>query len=135
MLHVSRPVRWDSDHVTLVDDATTELMKELVRCDALGRAHIGLDYFDGSINRIGAYLIGTRAAQKSLLMALLEPLGTLRAYEAEGKNFQRLGLLELDKVLPWNAVWDYFCLKNGVPVGMEAIEAVEKYEKEVTSKR
>ncbi|MBQ3197846.1 MAG: L-rhamnose isomerase [Alistipes sp.] len=135
MLHVSRPVRWDSDHVTIINDETLDLTKEIVRCDALGRVHIGLDYFDASINRIGAYVIGARATQKCLLQALLEPLTTLRQYEAEGKGFERLALLEECKSLPWNAVWDMFCLKNNVPVGEEFIADIQKYEKEVTSKR
>ena len=135
MLHVSRPVRWDSDHVTIINDETLDLTKEIVRCDALDRVHIGLDYFDASINRIGAYVIGARATQKCLLQALLEPLATLREYEAEGKGFERLALLEECKSLPWNAVWDMFCLRNGVPVGEEFIAEVNKYEAEVTSKR
>ena len=135
MLHVSRPVRWDSDHVTIINDETLDLTKEIVRCDALGRTHIGLDYFDASINRIGAYVIGIRATQKCLLQALLEPITTLRSYEAEGKGFERLALLEECKSLPWNAVWDMFCLKNGVAVGEEYIAEVEKYEADVTSKR
>ncbi len=135
MLHVSRPVRWDSDHVTIINDETLDLTKEIVRCNALDRVHIGLDYFDASINRIGAYVIGARATQKCLLQALLEPLTTLRAYEAEGKGFERLALLEECKSLPWNAVWDMFCLKNGVAVGEEFIAEVEKYEADVTSKR
>ena len=135
MLHVSRPVRWDSDHVTIINDETLDLTKEIVRCDALGRVHIGLDYFDASINRIGAYVIGARATQKCLLQALLEPLTTLREFEAEGRGFERLALLEECKSLPWNAVWDMFCLKNGVPVGEEYISEINKYEAEVTSKR
>ena len=135
MLHVSRPVRWDSDHVTIINDETLDLTKEIVRCDALGRVHIGLDYFDASINRIGAYVIGARATQKCLLQALLEPLTTLREYEAEGKGFERLALLEECKSLPWSAVWDMFCLKNNVPVGEEFIADVNNYEAEVTSKR
>ena len=135
MLHVSRPVRWDSDHVTIMDDPTTELFQEIVRCDALDRVHYGLDYFDASINRIGAYVIGSRAAQKCMLRALLEPLALLRRYEAEGRGFERLALLEEAKALPWNAVWDMFCLKNEVPVGESFIAEVEKYEQEVTSKR
>lgn len=135
MLHVSRPVRWDSDHVTIMNDETLDLCHEIVRCGALGRVHIGLDYFDASINRIGAYVIGSRATLKCLLQALLEPLDTLRRYEAEGKGFQRLALLEEAKSLPWNAVWDMFCLKNDVPVGHEFISEIEKYEAEVTSKR
>ena len=132
MLHVSRPVRWDSDHVTIMDDPTLELFQEIVRCHALDRVHIGLDYFDASINRIGAYVIGTRAAQKCMLRALLEPLAQLRAYEAAGQGFQRLALLEEAKSLPWNAVWDMFCLRNNVPVGEDFIPEIEKYEAEVT---
>lgn len=135
MLHVSRPVRWDSDHVTIVNDETLDLCKEIVRCNALDRVHIGLDFFDGSINRIGAYVIGTRATQKCLLQALLEPLPQLREYEAKGQGFERLALLEESKTLPWNAVWDMFCLRNGVPVGQSFIADVQQYEREVTSKR
>lgn len=135
LLHVSRPVRWDSDHVTIMNDETLDLCKEIVRCGALGRVHIGLDYFDASINRIGAYVIGSRATQKCLLQALLEPLPALRRYEAEEKGFERLALLEEAKSMPWNAVWDMFCMRNGVPVGEEFIAGVEEYEAEVTSKR
>ncbi len=135
MLHVSRPVRWDSDHVTIMNDDTLDLAKEIVRCNALDRVNIGLDYFDASINRIGAYVIGSRATQKCFLQALLEPIVTLRQYEANGQNFERLALLEECKSLPWNAVWDYFCLKNGVPVGEDYITEIQKYEREVTSKR
>lgn len=135
LLHVSRPVRWDSDHVTIMNDETLDLCKEIVRCGALGRVHIGLDYFDASINRIGAYVIGSRATQKCLLQALLEPLPALRRYEAEDKGFERLALLEEAKSMPWNTVWDMFCMRNGVPVGDEFIAGVEEYEAEVTSKR
>lgn len=135
MLHVSRPMHWDSDHVTLFDDNTRNLFSELVRADALDRAHIGLDYFDASINRIGAYVIGVRAAQKSLLQAFLEPLPILRKYEDEGKFFQRLALLEEAKTLPFGAVYDYFNLKNNIPVGESYITDIENYEAEVLSKR
>ena len=135
MLHVSRPIRWDSDHVVIMNDDTLDLAKEIIRCDALDRVHIGLDYFDASINRIGAYVIGSRATQKCLLQALLEPLQQLREYEAEDKGFERLALLEEAKNLPWNAVWDMFCLRNGVPVGEEFIADIQQYEAEVTSKR
>lgn len=135
MLHVSRPVRWDSDHVTIMDDPTLDLFSEIVRAGALNRVHYGLDYFDGTLNRIGAYVIGSRAAQKCMLRALLEPLDTLRAYELADKRFERLALLEECKTLPWNAVYDMFCLRNGVPVGESYIAEVQKYEKEVTSKR
>ncbi len=135
MLHVSRPVRWDSDHVTIINDETLDLMKEIVRCDALDKVHIGLDYFDASINRIGAYVVGTRATQKCLLQALLEPLDKLRGHEAAGEGFEQLALLEEAKSLPWNAVWDMFCLECGVPVGEEFIAGVQQYERDVTSKR
>ena len=135
MLHVSRPIRWDSDHVTLMNDPTLDLFREIVRADALGRAHIGLDYFDASINRIGAYLIGTRATQKCLLQALLEPLALLRDHEDHDHGFERLALLEETKSLPFGAVYDYFNLKNGVPVGEDYIARVQEYEKRVTSKR
>ena len=135
MLHVSRPVRWDSDHVTTMNDDTLDLCKEIVRCDALDKVHVGLDFFDASINRIGAYVVGSRATQKCLIQALLEPLTKLREYEANGQYFERLALLEESKSLPWNAVWDMFCLKNNVPVGEEFIAEIQKYEKEVTSKR
>ncbi|MDE6343649.1 MAG: L-rhamnose isomerase [Muribaculaceae bacterium] len=135
MLHVSRPVRWDSDHVTIINDETLDLAKEIVRCDALDRVNIGLDYFDGSINRIGAYVIGTRATQKCLLQALLEPIETLRSYEAAGKGFERLALLEEAKSMPWGAVWDEFCRRNGVAVGESYIAEINAYEKEVLSKR
>ncbi|MBR1510122.1 MAG: L-rhamnose isomerase [Bacteroidales bacterium] len=135
MLHVSRPVRWDSDHVTIMNDQTADLFKELVRADGLNRAHVGLDYFDASINRIGAYIIGTRATQKCILSALLEPLAKLREYEANGQGFQRLALLEEAKTLPFGAVFDYFNYIHGVPVGEEFIPAIEQYEREVTSKR
>jgi L-rhamnose isomerase len=135
MLHVSRPVRWDSDHVTIMDDPTLDLFQEIVRSNALDRVHYGLDYFDGSINRIGAYVVGSRAAQKCMTRALLEPLGQLRQYEAAGQGFQRLALLEEEKALPWNAVYDEFCLRNNVPVGSDFIAEIEKYEADVTSKR
>ena len=135
MLHVSRPVRWDSDHVTIMNDQTLDLFKELIRADALNRAHIGLDYFDAAINRIGAYIVGTRATQKCVLSALLEPLKKLREYEDNGQYFERLALLEEAKTLPFGAVFDYFNLKNNVPVGEDFIPCIQQYEKDVTSKR
>jgi L-rhamnose isomerase len=135
MLHVSRPIRWDSDHVTILNDDVIDLAKEIVRAGALERVHIGLDYFDASINRMGAYVIGIRATQKAFLQALLEPIGQLREYEANGQYFERLALLEEAKALPWNAVWDFFCLKNSLSVGEDYIAEIQQYEKEVTSKR
>ncbi len=135
MLHVSRPIRWDSDHVTLMDDSTIDLFSEIVRAGALERVHYGLDYFDGAINRIGAYVIGSRAAQKCMLRALLEPTDIIRRYELEGKTAQVLTYLEEAKAMPWGAVYDEFCERNNVPVGESYLKEVEAYEKEVTSKR
>ncbi|WP_442591725.1 L-rhamnose isomerase [Pedobacter sp. AW31-3R] len=135
MLHVSRPVRWDSDHVVTLNEEIIELAREIVRADALNKVHVGLDFFDASINRIGAYVIGVRATQKAFLQAFLEPLETLRAYEANEQHFERLALLEEAKSLPWNAVWDYFCLKNDVEIGEDFIPAIQQYEKNITSKR
>jgi L-rhamnose isomerase len=135
MFHVSRGIRWDSDHVTIVNDDLTAFAQEIVRMDALSKVNIGLDFFDASINRIGAYVIGTRATQKAFLIALLEPLAKLREFESKGQNFERLALLEEAKSMPWGAIWDYFCLKNNVIVGEDYIKEIQKYEKEVTSKR
>lgn len=135
MLHVSRPIRWDSDHVVILNDDVMDLAREIIRCDALDRVHVGLDYFDATINRIGAYVVGSRATQKAFLLALLEPIQLLRQYEDEDKGFERLALQEEAKSLPWGAVWDMFCLQQGVPVGESFIAEIEKYEADVTSKR
>ena len=135
MLHVSRPIRWDSDHVTIMDDNTQDLFYEIVRANALDRVHYGLDFFDGSINRIGAYVIGSRSAQKCMIKALLEPKEMISQLELEGKTFQVLQLIEEEKAMPWNAVYDEFCVRNNVPVGNEVIGVIEQYEKDVTSKR
>ena len=135
MLHVSRPVRWDSDHVTIMDDPTQELFFEIVRAGALDRVHYGLDYFDGSINRIGAYVTGSRAAQKCMLRALLEPAAKIAQDEVAGKGFEVLATLEEQKAMPWQAVYDEFCVRNNVPVGDGFIKEVEEYEANVTLKR
>ncbi|MDO5447449.1 MAG: L-rhamnose isomerase [Prevotellaceae bacterium] len=135
MLHVSRPVRWDSDHVTIMDDPTMDLFSEIVRAGALDRVHYGLDYFDGSINRIGAYVTGSRAAQKCMLRALLEPTAKISKDEIEGKGFQVLATIEEGKAMPWQAVYDEFCVRNNVPVGNEFIKEIEAYESAVTIKR
>ncbi len=135
MLHVSRPMRWDSDHVTLMDESTLELCMEITRCNALDRVHIGLDYFDGSINRIGAYVLGARATQKSVLRGLLEPVQLLSDLELTDRNFQKLTLMEEAKSLPFGDVWNMFCLRNNVPAAYDFIADIEKYETEVTSKR
>ena len=135
MFHVSRGVRWDSDHVVIVNDELNAFAQEITRMDALSKVNIGLDFFDASINRIGAYVIGTRATQKAFLAALLEPIAKLREFESKGQNFERLALLEEAKSIPWGSIWDYFCLKNNVMVGESYIAEIQKYEKEVTSKR
>jgi len=135
MLHVSRGVRWDSDHVVILNDELQAIAQEIVRANALDRVHVGLDYFDASINRIGAYVIGTRATQKAFLQAFLEPIEQLRSYEANGRNFERLALLEEAKSLPWAAVYNYYCLKNGVIAGEDYIANIGQYEKDVTIKR
>ncbi len=135
MLHVSRPVRWDSDHVTIMDDNTQDLFSEIVRAGALDRVHYGLDFFDGSINRIGAYVIGSRSAQKCMVKAMLEPHELISRYEIEGRTYETLQLIEEGKTMPWNAVYDMFCLRNDVPVGNDVMADILKYEKEVTSKR
>jgi L-rhamnose isomerase len=135
MLHVSRPIRWDSDHVTIMDDPTQELFSEIVRAGALRRVHYGLDFFDGSINRIGAYVIGSRSAQKCMLRALLEPSQAISKYELAGEGYKVLALLEEGKAMPWQAVYDEFCLRNSVPVGSDFIKEIDNYVAEVTSKR
>lgn len=135
LLHVSRPVRWDSDHVVILNDNVQMLAQEIVWAGALDRVNVGLDYFDASINRIGAYVIGSRATQKAFLQALLSPIKQLRGYEADGKFFQRLALLEEAKSLPWSAVYDYFCVKHNSAPGEDYIADIEGYEKAVTSKR
>jgi len=133
LLHVSRGVRWDSDHVVLLDDPTIAIMEELVRGDFLGRTHIGLDFFDASINRIAAWVIGTRSAQKALLHALLQPLGKLRAAENSGALWERLALMEESKTLPVGAVWQEFCHRQEVPT--DWMGEVRSYERDVLLKR
>lgn len=135
LLHTSRGVRWDSDHVVLQNDDLAALMQEVVRADALSKVFIALDFFDASINRIAAWVIGTRATQKALLSAMLEPLNLLRQKEHMGDKTARLAILEEHKNMPINAVWDYFCEKNGVPVGLDWLDEVHRYEKEVQFKR
>ena len=135
LLHVSRPVRWDSDHVVILDDELIAIAKELVRSGKLDRIHLGLDYFDASINRVAAWVIGTRNMLKALLFALVEPTETLRRIEGEMDFTQRLMLLEELKSLPWAAVWDYYCASKGVPVGACWFDEVRRYEREVLARR
>ena len=135
LLHVTRPVRWDSDHVVTLNEDVQLIASEVVRNNFLSRVNIGLDFFDASINRIGAYVTGTRAAQKAFLIAMLEPTKTLVEMEEAGKNFERLATLEELKTMPFSAVWDNYCLQEGVPAGADYISEVQKYEKEILSKR
>ncbi|MEJ5352726.1 MAG: L-rhamnose isomerase [Melioribacteraceae bacterium] len=135
LLHISRGVRWDSDHVVIFNDEIQLIAQEIVRANALNRVNIGLDFFDGSINRIGAYVIGTRATQLAFLYALLEPTKMLKELEEKGKNFERLAYLEIMKTKPFGAVYDYYCMINDVPVGEDYIKEIQKYETEVLSKR
>jgi len=135
LLHVSRGIRWDSDHVVILNDETRSIAEEIVRGEALSRVHIGLDYFDASINRVAAWVIGTRAMLKALLIALLEPSQTLKELEASGDRTARLALMEELKTLPYSAVWDYYCETQGVPAGAAWLEEVRRYEREVLAKR
>jgi L-rhamnose isomerase len=135
LLHVTRPIRWDSDHVVTLNDEIQLIASEIVRNNFLSRVKVGLDFFDASINRIGAYVVGTRAAQQAFLIAMLEPTATIKKYEEEGKNFERLALLELTKTRAFGAVWDYYCLVNNVPVGGDFIAEIQKYEADVLVKR
>lgn len=135
LLHVSRGVRWDSDHVVLLDDPTRSIMEEIVRGDFLDHTHVGLDFFDASINRVAAWTIGTRNALKALLLALLEPQKNLRAAEAAGDHTTRLALMEELKTLPFGAVWDEFCRRQNVPLGARWIDEVKRYERDVLAKR
>jgi L-rhamnose isomerase len=135
LLHLTRGVRWDSDHVLTFNEELLLITQEIVRCKALNRVNIGLDFFDASLNRIGAYVIGTRSAQMAFMYSLLEPHKTLVRFEEQGKNFERLALLELLKTKPFGAVYDYYCLINKIPVGQDYIDEISKYEKEVLRKR
>jgi L-rhamnose isomerase len=135
LLHVSRGVRWDSDHVVTFTDELQAIMQEIVRGDFLKRVHIGLDFFDASINRVAAWTIGTRNAIRALLLALLEPRDLLRQYENEGDFTARLALQEELKGAPWSAIWDYYCLQQGVPVGIAFMDEIKRYEEMTLAKR
>ncbi|MEP4683662.1 MAG: L-rhamnose isomerase, partial [Rhodopirellula bahusiensis] len=135
LLHVSRGVRWDSDHVVTYSDELQSIMQEVVRGDYLGRVHIGLDFFDASINRVAAWAIGTRNALKAVLAALLEPTEQLRKLELEGDLTGRLALIEEQKTLPLGAVWNHYCQTVDVPAGADWLENVREYESKVLSQR
>jgi L-rhamnose isomerase len=135
LLHVSRGVRWDSDHVIILNDQLRATAEEIIRGEYLGRVHIGLDYFDASINRVAAWTIGMRAMLKALLGALLDPLAKLREAEAAGDFTTRLALFEEAKTFPLSAVWDCHCLRSAVPVGEAWLDESRAYERDVLSKR
>lgn len=135
MLHVSRPVRWDSDHVVIFDDALTRITRSLVRDNELAKTNIGLDFFDATINRVAAWVIGARATQKALLQGMLAPIEDLKQAEAKYDFTQRLVETEELKSYPFTAVWDKFCQDNGVPVGMDWLNQIHQYEKDVQFKR
>jgi L-rhamnose isomerase len=135
LLHVSRGVRWDSDHVVVLSDELRAIAQELVRGDFLRRTHLGLDYFDASINRVAAWVIGTRCLLKALLIAMLEPIDALRQFESAGDYTARLATLEELKTLPFGAVWDAYCLRNDVPVGRAWLAEVRTYERNVLQQR
>ena len=135
LLHVSRGVRWDSDHVVTFTDDLQAITQEIVRNNALERVHIGLDYFDASINRIAAWTIGARNTLRALLLALLEPSDKLKRLEAEGDFSSRLALQEELKAMPSNAIWDYYCAQKNVPVGMELMQGIKEYEERELSRR
>ncbi|WP_342427521.1 L-rhamnose isomerase [Paenibacillus sp. FSL L8-0158] len=135
LLHVSRPVRWDSDHVVTMDDELLDIARELVRGELLSRTHIGLDFFDGSINHVAAWVIGTRNTIKALLRAMLEPIEALKQAEDERDFTTRLALVEEFKSYPFGAIWDYYCAQNDVPVREEWLAEVKNYEQQVLLKR
>ena len=135
ILHVSRGVRWDSDHVVTFSDELQAIMQEIVRGGYLQRVHIGLDFFDASINRVAAWAIGTRNSLRALLLALLEPTAAMQELERQADYTTRLALLEELKAMPHAAVWDYHCLQQGVPVGMTFLQEIRQYEKDVLSRR
>lgn len=135
MLHVSRPVRWDSDHVVIMDDELQEIAKEIVRNDLLDRTAIGLDFFDGTINRIAAWVVGTRNTQKALLKAMLEPTQELKEMENQFDFTSRMVMTEELKDFPYSDVWNYFCLKNNVPVGLDWFTEVKDYETKILAER
>ncbi len=135
LLHVSRGVRWDSDHVVILSDDLRAIAEEIVRGGFLGRVHIGLDFFDASINRVAAWVIGTRNMIKALLLALLEPAERLRELETAGDYTGRLALLERTKTLPFGAVWDMYCARQDVPLEADWIDVVRDYEKTVLAQR
>ncbi|HEY5551451.1 MAG TPA: L-rhamnose isomerase, partial [Opitutaceae bacterium] len=135
LLHTSRPIRWDSDHVVILDDAVRNLFLEIARGDAWDRVFVALDFFDASINRVAAYITGTRATRQAILCGLLDPSARLKDAENSGRGHERLALMELTRSLPWGAVWDELCQRDGVPAGADWLKDIARYERTVLSKR
>jgi len=135
LLHITRPVRWDSDHVVTLNEEVQTIASEVIRNNYLNRVNIGLDFFDASINRIGAYVVGTRAAKKAFMKAMLEPTEALRSYEEKGQLFERLAMLEELKTMPFGAVWDYYCLSENVPASYSYIQDIQQYEQDELTNR
>jgi L-rhamnose isomerase len=135
LLHISRPMHWDSDHVVLFNDKVKMVAEELVRSGKLAGTHIGMDFFDASINRIGAWVTGVRAMRKALLFAMLEPINLLIRYEETGNGYAQMALLEQQALMPFGFVWDEFCQRNGAPLESELVDLVAGYEKTVLGER
>jgi L-rhamnose isomerase len=135
LLHTSRPIRWDSDHVVILDENVRNLFLEIARGNVWNRVFVALDFFDASINRIAAYVIGTRATRQAILGGLLDPTASIHAAEAAGRGHERLALMELGRALPWGAVWDELCARDEVPIGADWLKEVASYERAITSKR
>jgi L-rhamnose isomerase len=135
LLHLTRGIRWDSDHVVTLNDDVIQIAHEIVRCNALDKVFLGLDFFDASINRTGALITGARAVLKSFLLALLEPTGQLTAFERNGQLYERLALIEELKTMPFGAVWDHYCVTRNVPPAFHYVKEIQRYEKEVLARR
>ena len=135
LLHTSRPIRWDSDHVVILDDAVRALFTEIARGGAFNRVFVALDFIDASINRIAAYVVGARATRQAILLGLLDPTKLLKAAEAGGRGHERLALMEQSKAMPWGAVWDMLCVRGGTPPAATWLTAVANYETKVLSRR
>ncbi len=135
LIHVSRPIRWDSDHVVIFNDDLMSLARELVRGDALDRVYLATDFFDASINRIGAWVVGIRALKKALLFAMLEPVSMLKQLESEGRGAERLAMMEETKSMPYGAVWNYFCMMHETPAGSAWLNELRNYETSVLNNR
>jgi len=135
LLHTSRPIRWDSDHVVILDDPTRNLFLEIARGDAWDRVFVALDFFDASINRLAAYVVGARATRQAILLGLLDPSQRLREADTAGRGHERLALMEQTKSLPWGAVWDELCLRANVPARADWLADISSYEQQILASR